>query len=154
MKCISLWQPWATLWVMGLKINETRHWSTNVRGEVAVHAALKWNKDLEKLCLDDTYFRNALKGIELPRGGIVGTVTISGCLQITERNAPRWPERAFGDYGLGRFMWPTSARRMFKTPIPFRGAQGFFNVPDELIPADESPRACACVTSAFPASLF
>lgn len=43
MKAISLWQPWATLWVLQIKRNETRswafpHWYT---GSVAIHAAKK-----------------------------------------------------------------------------------------------------------------
>jgi hypothetical protein len=39
MKAISLWQPWASLWCSPRKIHETRHWPTNNRGWMLVHAA-------------------------------------------------------------------------------------------------------------------
>lgn len=41
MNAISLWQPWAHLYVLGYKKVETRNWGTKIRGEMAVHAALK-----------------------------------------------------------------------------------------------------------------
>ena len=38
MKLISLWEPWATLLATGQKRIETRSWSTDYRGPVAIHA--------------------------------------------------------------------------------------------------------------------
>ena len=47
-KAISLWQPWATAWVIGLKKAETRHWAPvtfldrvarGYGGPLAIHAA-------------------------------------------------------------------------------------------------------------------
>lgn len=35
MKAISLWQPWASLWMAGRKRFETRHWETKHRGALA-----------------------------------------------------------------------------------------------------------------------
>jgi hypothetical protein len=46
MKAISLWQPWASLWVSGRKIHETRSWRTRHRGWLAVHAARRIEADL------------------------------------------------------------------------------------------------------------
>lgn len=45
MKVISLWQPWASLWVHGLKRIETRSWAFPLQLPVvlAVHAAKKWD---------------------------------------------------------------------------------------------------------------
>jgi hypothetical protein len=34
----------------------------------------------------------------------------------------------------GRFAWKRDEFRLFDQPIPYRGAQGIFNVPDDLIP--------------------
>jgi len=39
MLALSLWQPWATYMADGLKMVETRHWSTHIRGWFAIHAA-------------------------------------------------------------------------------------------------------------------
>jgi hypothetical protein len=41
MKAISLWQPWASAIALGWKKNETRHWSTDYRGPLLIHAAKK-----------------------------------------------------------------------------------------------------------------
>lgn len=42
-------------------------------------------------------------------------------------------ERAFGDFSANRFAWLCANAVAFPEPIPFRGAQGLFDVPDELI---------------------
>ena len=39
MRAISLHQPWATLVAIGAKKIETRHWATDYRGELLIHAA-------------------------------------------------------------------------------------------------------------------
>lgn len=41
MKVITLIQPWATLVALGEKKIETRSWSTNFRGRIAIHAGKK-----------------------------------------------------------------------------------------------------------------
>jgi hypothetical protein len=56
MKCISLHQPWASLVVVGAKRYETRHWSTAVRGQILIHAAKKWNRDLVETANSDPFF--------------------------------------------------------------------------------------------------
>jgi protein gp37 len=38
-KALSLWQPWASLMAARVKIHETRHWKTDYRGPIAIHAA-------------------------------------------------------------------------------------------------------------------
>lgn len=39
MRAISLWQPWASAIAIGSKLIETRHWATDYRGPIAIHAA-------------------------------------------------------------------------------------------------------------------
>lgn len=39
MRIITLWEPWSTLLALGEKKIETRGWSTNYRGPVAIHSA-------------------------------------------------------------------------------------------------------------------
>ncbi|WP_309145170.1 ASCH domain-containing protein, partial [Brevibacillus sp. HB2.2] len=41
MKAITIHQSWATLIALGEKRFETRGWSTNHRGPIAIHAAKK-----------------------------------------------------------------------------------------------------------------
>lgn len=38
---LSLWQPWASLIALGVKTIETRSWSTQYRGPLAIHAGAK-----------------------------------------------------------------------------------------------------------------
>ena len=37
MKALTIIQPWATLIASGHKVNETRSWKTNYRGEILIH---------------------------------------------------------------------------------------------------------------------
>lgn len=141
MKCISLWQPWATLMALGAKKNETRSWETMYRGPLAIHAAKKWNGELQSLCFTEPYqstLREAIGGIgrlRFPFGCIVAVVRLHACIRIGERNAPPADsnEFAFGDYTPGRFAWCTDSLQRLAEPIPFKGAQGLFEVPDHLI---------------------
>lgn len=149
MKALSLWQPWATLVAIEAKGLETRSWSTNYRGRLAIHAAKKWTHELSDLC-DQPPFLGALDAalpqLEtdavamspkaarlLPLGCIVATADLTDCIAITLRNAPDEPEYSFGDYRPGRFMWRLENVRRLPTPIPCRGAQGLFNVPADVL---------------------
>lgn len=163
MKCISLWQPWASLLVHGLKRCETRSWPLRHRGPLLIHAAKTWSRDLANLSRAEP-FRTALRGLgvlwsdkdkpNLPFGAIVGRVEVVDCYP-TERiavaaeslhdpdpqvyrkaDALHIGERewAFGDYSDGRYAWLCANFVAFAEPVPCRGAQGLFDVPDELVP--------------------
>lgn len=147
MKAISLWEPWATLMAANKKKNETRHWPTNIRGPVALHAAKKWNGQMAAMCAGEPFasalgiardeyeglieFNTALKQV-LSFGAIVGVGTLVDCVKITADNYPDGDELYFGDYTPGRFMWWFTDIVRLAEPIPCRGAQGFFNLPDEI----------------------
>ena len=40
MKALTIRQPWASLFALGIKQMETRSWDTKYRGPVAIHAGL------------------------------------------------------------------------------------------------------------------
>ena len=46
-KALTLWQPWASLIGYGAKTIETRSWSTEYRGPLAIHAAKRPTRDDE-----------------------------------------------------------------------------------------------------------
>lgn len=50
-------------------------------------------------------------------------------------DTPPSPDLDFGDYTPGRFMIRAENPRRFAKPIPWRGAQGLFDVPDDVIAA-------------------
>lgn len=154
MKALTLTQPWASLIAIGAKLVETRAWSTQYRGPIAIHAAKFWQVVDRETCWDPL-FRAALEptglvdyapytdlddgDIErfaLPLGGIVATAELLNVCrtehiadQLTER------ERAFGDYYPGRFAWSLAVIRKLPEPIPCRGSLGLWDVPDDVATA-------------------
>lgn len=133
-KAISLWQPWASLWLSSNKIHETRHWATKHRGPLLVHAAKKIVFDLddelsEIVCSEF----GGHWAMDLPRGAIIGMVGLEDCIP-TERLYMKGfldlEDLACGDFSAGRFGWRRSRGwKLFVEPVPYRGHQGLFNVP-------------------------
>jgi len=133
-KAISLWQPWASLWACGRKKYETRHWATNYRGPIAVHAAKKLCTDIDdelRAILDDEF--GGHWALELPRGALIATANLVRCLRTSDLlGLLSTEELAQGNFSTGRFGWGVDDMRQLPQPIPFIGHQGIFNVPDEL----------------------
>lgn len=133
-----MWQPWATLMAIGAKKIETRGWSTRYRGALAIHAAKRFDREQRELCRDEP-FCSALERVgyepdDLPRGEIVGVVDLVDVLPTQGQLfwSPEDPEVAFGDYALGRYAWVTRNARRLPNPIPWRGAQGLWVLPEWL----------------------
>jgi len=141
MKAISIRQPWASMIIRPkltdpaerakalaageIKLIENRDWPTKVRGRVLVHAAKGCTVAEAEDAID---FAEAACGIRfsldlktIPRGGIIGSVEIVDC--VTE-SPSRW---FMGKYGF-------VLRNPLPMPfVPFKGALGFFEVPDDLL---------------------
>lgn len=151
MKAISLWQPWASAIALGAKGIETRSWSTPYRGPIAIHAAKRCVKEelFEMSCQREWCaalgwaFEYDAQWERLPFGAIVAVCDLVDCRPIEsftlgeiERAQMRhgisgeWTERQMGDFtvGAGRFGWVLSGIRALAFPIPYRGAQGLFDV--------------------------
>jgi hypothetical protein len=136
-KAISLWQPWASLWLSPRKVHETRHWPTTHRGWLVVHAA----KRLERNCgLDDIL--NAEFGDDwsqtLPTGALIGVVDLVSCLKMNRTAPESEDDYECGDWSDERFAWRRGAYRMLPQPVPYRGAQALFDVPDKLVSDTEA----------------
>lgn len=153
MRCLSLWQPWASLLVHGRKRVETRSWELKHRGPLVIHAAKKWTAELHQIASEEP-FREQLEqiGNKLPFGALVGVVDVVACFPtegvwysadctVPKQGVPgdgyklaiNGTEHAFGDYMPGRYAILCDRFRVFKEPIPYRGSQGLVNVSDELI---------------------
>ena len=166
MRAISLWQPWATAVARGSKRIETRHWSTAYRGPLAIHAAKRFVRSELRAYHGDPAWRAAMgwtdrncfaQAEEMPFGALIAVTSIVDCLPVeridralldTPRHpmpsdgvAGEWTERLMGDFSPGRFGWILGDVAELLHPIPFRGAQSFFNVPDELLPQAARGRA-------------
>lgn len=130
MKALSLWQPWASAIVIGAKCIETRHWSTYYRGPLLIHAAKRKTAVADEI--EDLELKLDIQ--TLPFGALVAVARLDACKQakvvagsLTDR------EFSLGNYSEGRFAWMLSDIRPFSEPIPYRGAQGIFNVPDDVV---------------------
>lgn len=138
MRAISLHQPYATACFARakdgeiLKTVETRHWPTQVRGPLAIHAAKRWTREeAEDWPRFARFYRDWPE--DPPLGAIIGVVQLVDCIpterlvdQITAREA-EW-----GNYGPKRFAWVLDHPRRLPQPMPCRGFQGFFDVPFDL----------------------
>ncbi|HYG67170.1 MAG TPA: hypothetical protein VD838_05900 [Anaeromyxobacteraceae bacterium] len=152
MKALSLWQPWATLLASGMKEYETRGWQTYHRGPIAIHAAQKWDGELEALTRTEPFYSTLLllnaggrPPLQLHRGSIVGyaflervdptEVLMKSRALLTKR------ERAFGNFEPGRFGWRMSDAVLIE-PVWCRGRQGLFTL-DERTAAQVRERVRA-----------
>lgn len=137
MKAISLWQPWATLIPLQQKKFETRSWSTDYRGPIAIHAAKKWDRSLYAISKSEP-FKTSLGHYgddpdSLPRGCFVAVadlVEVHPVYDVCHRIS--YQERCFGNYGPGRFAWQFENIRAIDPPIAGRGYQGLWNLPDDI----------------------
>lgn len=137
MRCLSIRQPWAHAILYGGKNIENRSWRTPFTGRVAIHAgsALTKSDMLEFLMVvEDLELSGCATGVDswlpsrdpatlktkLPRGGIVGTVEIVGCVH---KSASPW---FFGDWG---FVLRDPRPCRF---VPLAGRLGFFDLPPHI----------------------
>jgi activating signal cointegrator 1 len=146
-RLISLWQPWASLAATNLKEVETRHWETNYRGWVAIHATKRPVRGLE---VGQIYHQCRSRGggveeiaaldqvlaksKELPLGAILALVRVTDCAVMEQdkgaiycrwqdgtRYVPSPLEQAVGYWQPRRFGWRMEDKRPLIVPveIPF-----------------------------------
>lgn len=134
MRAISLWQPWASAITLGLKSIETRRWATSHRGPLAIHAAKRWTPDERDFAAHFAKVYGRPELADPPRGAIIGMARLAATFpsealedRITDM------ERAFGNYGPGRFGWMLEDVVALADPIPYKGMQGLFSVPDDIM---------------------
>jgi hypothetical protein len=128
-KCLSLYEPWASLLASGRKKIETRSWKYKgaLPVTLAIHAAKR--TDCLFLCEREP-FKSKLAEIgyesasQLPLGCVVGLVTIVSQFQFGHAIPDlSETERAFGDYSPGRWGFVTQDNRLLAHPVPARGSQ-------------------------------
>lgn len=158
-RVLSLLEPWALLWCAGAARNakaiETRGWSTNYRGIIAVHASKGFDRDARNLCMIEP-FKSVLRDLgfasfdALPFGAVVGWVTLTDCVQMVGAEFCGHPkddgemclkcdqrltenERAFGNYRDGRVAWIADGpRQVLAQPIPMKGSLGLRDCPADI----------------------
>lgn len=119
MKALSVRQPWAWLIVNGHKDIENRNWRSDYRGPLLIHASKGMTQAEYREGANFAHRRGVLVPLfhSLERGGIVGQVTMTGCVAASDS---LW---FMAEYGF------TLADAK---PLKFRamnGQLGFFEVP-------------------------
>jgi hypothetical protein len=152
MMALTVWQPWASLIILGAKSYEFRRWAVRWRFEttaprrIVIHASLRPMplrelRDLHLHVRTDPMLKidaaAALPLIEawladpgaLPLGAGLGTVALGQPVRCTELfNAYRHDidERAWA--------WPVADPQRWDKPVPVRGMQGLWPWPSFLEP--------------------
>lgn len=130
LKALSLHQPWAQAMAMDWKRVETRGKRTSHRGELAIQAAKHWDQDAA-----DWWDWLTIGGFpEIPPlGAIVAVVDIFD-IRRTELLAEELAksELDWGNYGPGRWGWITENVRRLADPVPCRGYQAIWTLPDDV----------------------
>ena len=131
MKALSVRAPWWWAILHGKDI-ENRDWSTRQRGRILLHAGKFWTDLQIRMDWEDALTMATKAKMTLPwpkwdrlkacGGCLVGSVEIVDCVSASD--SPWF----VGDYG---FVLRNPVT--FERAIPFKGALGFFEVPDGLI---------------------
>lgn len=133
MKALSLWQPWASLVALQLKRVETRGWTTDYRGPLAIHAAKRpiprdFGEFAEEKKIAHVLAAYGVAWRTLPLGVVLCTVDL---FRIERTSVIRGDlsetERIFGDYTDCRYAWFFQDVKRFETPIPAKGNRLLWN---------------------------
>lgn len=132
MKALTICQPYAHLIVRGDKLVENREWFTSYRGPLLIHAgkSREWMDDE-----DEAEFEAG--GDPLIFGAVVGRAHLIACLHIDRIERGDYHEShpwlSGHAHTNGTYCWVLENVQRFKTPIPFKGAQGLWEFPDALL---------------------
>ncbi len=146
---ISLWQPWATLVVLGEKAFETRSWAAQHRGRLLIHASKRKSQEQMDIMRSRPFlpvltaagYKIHRASCDLPTGAIIGEVDLTWSasaesiaaklreesnLILEHIGHPGEQELAFGDFSPGRSAWALNDAVRYDHVIPARGFQGIF----------------------------
>jgi activating signal cointegrator 1 len=156
MQALTLHQPWATLMALGLKKIETRGWGTLYRGPLAITAAavvpayakfeFKENPSMRHYLGENLGIVEPKQLRELPLGAVVAVVDLVDCFSTNadpnyskrgretfeKLPKPGTMEYDFGNYARNRYAWITTHLRAVPMPVPCRGLQQLWTLPDDV----------------------
>lgn len=123
MKALTIFQPYAELILSGQKRIENRTWRTAYRGLVLLHAG----KSTAWLATET----------RLPErmdfGAIVGVFQLVGCVRFGATLPANLAWIDTHPHASGPWCWIIGEVRRFVPAIPYRGGQGLFHVPDDVV---------------------
>lgn len=126
MRALTLWQPWASCIAYYGKRIENRVWKAPtwmIGNELAIHAGMYMDKAFHAELMQGGSPAGAMSYATavFPRGFIIATAILKACVTESE---DQW---FTGPYG-----WVLEDVRPLAIPIPIRGHQKLWHVPDEV----------------------
>lgn len=119
-KCLTVWEPYASLIAKSIKKIETRSWTTKYRGDIAIHAAKRdpvASKLIQKYALHDS----------MNRGEVVCIAMLYDVWPVEMiRSKLTEEEIELGDFSDGRYAFMLKNIRPV-VPTRARGQQGFWH---------------------------
>lgn len=132
MMALSMWQPWASLFLSPAKEHETRPWEMRYRGWLAIHAAKRRPGEVPIMLRGIAELHLGMGWLgQIPFGSIIGAVYIEDCVP-TEQAAVGGTDFHCGDYSPGRFAIKRGPYFTLDKPIPAIGRQRYFYLSDEI----------------------
>lgn len=132
----SIWQPYASLVIFGVKEHETTSWRPKVVPEkILIHAAKKnVYKTLpfqtRRAALYELYQQAGIDSddeiMQLP-SGLLGIARVISITEITKNTKVNEVEKELGYWREGFFSWKLEIEQIFKNPIPWQGQQKLWN---------------------------
>lgn len=171
MKALTVWQPWASLIMIGAKPNEFRKWDYRLRAPklvdelIVIHAGQRpidpgevmdllvhcrkghgsLINDLAIPLLERLAAAHKCKGV-VEMSAALGTVTIGAPVKVSRFE----PDSDRVSHHL--WAWPMLRPEPFPAPVPCKGAQGFWDFTltseqaygpaHEVVPHDYAGRVC------------
>ena len=122
-KALTILQPYAHLIVVTReKRVENRTWSTRYRGPLVIHAG----KGRQMLMND---------GQGMSFGAAIGMCNLVECVHQKHLHLHEdFPWLPTHKHALGPWCWILDDVVEFPEPVPFKGAQGLWSFPSELVP--------------------
>lgn len=136
LRCVSIWQPYASLLVRGFKLNETRPHSCpkHMIGTRIGIASTKQIKPEQRALFEDEVFQKYYRETGLPaldnlqHGFLLGTVFVnsSDIIEEDDLDDVTEEEQIYGDWRPGRYAWRCRDPQLFPEPIKVSGKQGIW----------------------------
>jgi hypothetical protein len=117
MKCLTVRQPWAAAIMAGRKPVENRTWRTHYRGPLLIHAGKR------RSWAGEAFPDGTRVPAQQVFGALLGIIDLVDCVRVEECRDNPWAS--------GPWCWVVENPRPFAEPIPYRGRQLLFDVPDD-----------------------
>jgi hypothetical protein len=127
MRAFTVHRPWAWAIAYAGKDVENRDWDHRLPPgtPIVIHAGKKWDADGAAWIAEK--FNTVVPPEPDQPSGVIATATIGKCLPLSQ---------TFSPWATGELCWPLAEVRALAKPIPFRGQQKIFNIPDSVVTPD------------------